>query len=268
VAVQLGLITRERLFEVIGLQIKEIAFAMFLVERGMLYFLEGYDPERVATQHRLGANSLLMESLQRMDETSYFRERIPSDEHVPVPVAGRGDPTADLVPYWRACDGKRSVREVARKCSRPPFDVLRALCQLAQAGFVRIKPPGAGGPTQLVGIFNDAMGIIFQIAQRASVTSVVRQHLAGFSASLPVYAQLFAGAGPGEDGRVDAERVAQNLRGLEGEAPDTVLAQRLYPYVAYALFAVGSLVSKEDERLLAEQVSPLIGRLAPAGEPR
>jgi hypothetical protein len=266
VAVQLGLVSRERLFEVIGLQIKEIAFAMFLVERGTLYFLEGYEPDRVATQHRLGANSLLMESLQRMDETSYFRERIPSDDHVPVPVTGRGDPQPDLVPYWRACDGKRSVREVARRCSRPAFDVLRALCQLAQMGFVRIKPPGPGGPTELVGIFNDAMGIIFQVAQRASVTGVVRQHLAGFSASLPVYAQLFAGAGPGEDGRVDADRVAENLRALEGEAQEKVLAERLYPYVAYALFAVGSLVAKEDERLLAEQVSPLIKRLAPGGQ--
>jgi hypothetical protein len=267
VAVQLGVVSRERLFEVIGLQIKEIAFAMFLVERGTLYFLEGFDPDRVATQHRLGANSLLMESLQRMDETSYFRERIPTDDHVPVPVAGRGDPQADLVLYWRACDGQRSVREVARRCSRPTFEVLRALCQLAQSGFVRIKSPGPGGPTELVGIFNDAMGIIFQIAQRASVTGVVRQHLAGFSASLPVYAQLFAGAGPGEDGRVDAERVTGNLRALEGEAREKALAERLYPYVAYALFAVGSLVSKEDERLLAEQVAPLIRRLAPGSEP-
>ena len=266
VAVQLGVVTRERLFEVIGLQVKEIAFAMLMVERGTLYFLEGYEPERVATQHRLGANSLLMESLQRMDETSYFRERIPTDEHVPVPAGGRGEPQADLLPFWRACDGKRSVREVARRCSRPTFDVLRALCALAQAGFVRIKGPGPGGPTELVGMFNDAMGIIFQVAQRASVTSVVRQHLAGFSASLPIYAQLFAGAGPGEDGRVDAERVTENLRALEGEARENVLAERLYPYVAYALFAVGSLVAKEDERLLAEQVAPLIRRLAPAGE--
>ena len=119
----------------------------------------------------------------------------------------------------------------------------------------------------MVGIFNDAMGIIFQVAQRASVTGVVRQHLAGFTANLPVYAQLFAGAGPGEDGRVDTDRVTDNLRLLEGEAKDTVLAQRLYPYVAYALFAVGSLVSKEDERLLSDQVSPLIRRLAPTSEP-
>jgi hypothetical protein len=59
VAVQLGVVSRERLFEVIGLQIKEIAFAMFLVERGTLYFLEGFDPDRVATQHRLGRARVL-----------------------------------------------------------------------------------------------------------------------------------------------------------------------------------------------------------------
>lgn len=266
VAVQLGLVSREKLFEAIGVQTKEIAFGMLLVNRGMLYFFEGFDPARVATHHRLGANSLLMESLQRIDETSYFRERIPSDDHVPAPVPGRSDPPAELRAVFAACDGHRSVKEVARRVALPDFEVLRALGQLAQAGFVRIRPPSAGGPLALIGIFNEAMAIIFRFAQRASVTSIVRQHLSGFTASMPIYERLFAGAGPGDDGRIDPARVAENLKGLGGEGGDPVLAQRLYPYVAYALFAVGSLVSKEDERVLADEVAPLVRRLAPEGE--
>jgi hypothetical protein len=203
-----------------------------------------------------------------MDETSYFRERIPSDDHVPVPVPGRTDPPPALAAVFRACDGHRPVRELGRRCALPVFEVLRALCQLAQAGFVRIRPPTPAGPQSLLTVFNEAMAVIFQFAGRASVTGVVREHLAGFAASFGAYEVLFAGAGPADDGRIDPARVAQNLLQLPGAEADALLAQRLYPYVAYALFAVGSLVSKDDERLLAEQVSPLIRQLAPDPDSR
>jgi hypothetical protein len=95
---------------------------------------------------------------------------------------------------------------------------------------------------------------------------VVREHLSGFTKSIAAYDVLFAGAGPGPDGRLDPAKVAENLRKLRGGNPDVVLAQRLYPYVAFALFATSSLLSKEDERLLNEQVSELIKTLAPSPE--
>src|SRR5262249_19515250 len=116
VAVALGLVTREKLFEVMGKQMKEIAFATLLVSDGMFYFLDRYDAARVAMRHHVSANNLLMEGVQRMDESKYFRERIPSDSHVPIPVAGRSDPEPELAAVWHACDGHRSVLEVGRVC--------------------------------------------------------------------------------------------------------------------------------------------------------
>src|SRR5882672_8305933 len=106
VAVMLDLLTREKLFEVMAKQIQEIAFATLLVSDGMFYFLDRYDAVRVAMRHHVSANSLLMEGVQRMDESKYFRERIPSDIHVPVPIAGRSDPAQELSAVWRVCDGK------------------------------------------------------------------------------------------------------------------------------------------------------------------
>jgi hypothetical protein len=266
VAVQLGLISREKLFQTIAQQTKEIAFAMLQVHEGMHYFLDGYDPVKLASAHRLGATNLLMESLQRMDETSYFRERIPSDDHIPIPVAGRSDPQAELVPVWRACDGQRSVQEVARAAALPGFEVLRGLCQLAQAGFLRIGPPRPRGSLALLTVFNEAMTTIYKFAGRAHVVPVVREHLSGFTKSIPIYETLFAGAGPGADGSLDPARVGENLKKLGRGDHDAVLAQRLYPYVAFALFATSSLLSKEDEQKLSEQVAGLIKTLAPTPE--
>jgi hypothetical protein len=265
VAVQLGMLSREKLFQTIALQTKEIAFAMLQVADGMLYFLDRFDPGRLASAHRIGATNLLMESLQRMDETSYFRERIPSGDHVPVPVPGRSDPQPELIAVWRACDGERSVLEVARACALIEFEATRALCQLVQTGFLRISAPRPRGSLALLSVFNDAMATIYRFAARAHVVPVVREHLAGFTKSIAVYDGLFAGTRPGADGRFDAATIAANSQRMGGDS-DALLAQRLYPYVAFALFATSSLLSKEDERLLTEQVSELIRTLAPNPE--
>jgi hypothetical protein len=46
VAVALELVTREKLFEVMAKQVKEIAFASLLVSDGMFYFLDRYDQSK------------------------------------------------------------------------------------------------------------------------------------------------------------------------------------------------------------------------------
>ena len=64
-------------------------------------------------------------------------------------------------------------------------------------------------------------------------------------------------------GRLDEERIAQNIKSLGGEDPDNVLSQWLYEYVAFALFDAGSQLSKDDEQALSRQVSDRIMVLAP-----
>jgi hypothetical protein len=263
VAVILGFLTREKLFEVMAKQIQEIAFATLLASDGMFYFLDRYDAGRVAMRHHVSASSLLMEGVQRMDESKYFRDRIPSDSHVPVPIAGRSDPAVELNAVWRACDGRRSVLDVGRASGLGEFEVTRALFQLVQAGFVHINPPMPEGPQALVSIFNQAISAIFDAAERAGKAQVVREHLAQFASSIGVYDALFAGAGPSAEGRLDEARTVQNVKVLGGDDADNLLAQWLYEYAAFALFEIGSQLSKEDEQRLSNEVSDLIKVLAP-----
>jgi hypothetical protein len=263
VAVMLGLLTREKLFEVMAKQIQEIAFATLLVSDGMFYFLDRYDAARVAMRHHVSASSLLMEGVQRMDESKYFRERIPSDSHVPMLISGRSDPPEELAAVFRACDGKRSVLEVARSCGLGEFEVTRALFQLVQAGFVHVNPPMPEGPQALVSLFNEAISTIFHAADRAGKAHLVREHLGQFASSIGVYDALFAGAGPAADGRLDEARTVQNVKVLGGDDAEILLAQWLYEYAAFALFDAGSQLSKEDEQMLSKEVSDLIKVLAP-----
>jgi len=263
VAVERGFITPERLFEVIVKQTKEIAFATLLVDDGMFYFLDRYDPARIPIQHHVSANNVLMEGVQRMDESKYFRDRIPSDHHIPVPIAGRSDPEDEFKKVWNACDGRRSILQVGRVCGLGEFEVMRDLFQLVRAGFVHISPPTPEGPEALVGVFNDVMSAIYEAVGRVGKTDPLRQHLSAFATSIGIYDTLFAGAGPSEAGRLDASRIAHNIKSLAGEDPDAVLAQWLYEYASFALFDGGSQLSKDEEQLLSKYVAERIQILAP-----
>jgi hypothetical protein len=262
-AIDMGLLTRERLFELMAAQTEEIVFATLLVADGMFYFLDRYDQIRVASRHHVSANSLLMEGVQRMDESKYFRERIPSDNHVPMPVAGRNDPPEEVREVFFACDGRRSVLEICRACGRSEFEVTRALFQLAQSGFVHISAPTPVGTVALVAIFNDAVSTIFRTTAAAGKASALAEHLAGFATSIGLYDALFAGAGPREDGTIDQERVAQNVQTLGEAASDALLSQWLYEYLAFALFDAGSYLSKTEEKALSTEVNDKIMMLAP-----
>jgi hypothetical protein len=105
--------------------------------------------------------------------------------------------------------------------------------------------------------------VIFETAERAGKAQMLREHLAQFASSIGVYDALFAGAGPAEDGRLDETRTVQNVTTLGGNDAETLLAQWLYEYAAFALFDAGSHLSKEEEQRLSKEVSELIKVLAP-----
>src|SRR4051812_25048092 len=58
-AVKLGLLSREKLFTLMGKQTEEIVYAVLLVGDGMFYFLETFDENRLAKRVNLSVNGLL-----------------------------------------------------------------------------------------------------------------------------------------------------------------------------------------------------------------
>lgn len=275
-AIKLGFLSREQLFPLMGKQTEEIVFAVLLVGEGMFYFLDTYDENRLAARHNLTVNSLLMEGVRRMDETRYFRERVPSDQHVPAVVAERSPPASEFGSVYAAVDGSRTVAEICRVVGQGEFEVTQALFQLVQSGHIVVHAPRPTGPAAIVALFNEAISMIMAEVDAISKGNEVREQLASFATGAGVYDALFRKAGPAPNGTLIGERIAENIVVMVGpDQAEATLAQWLYEYASFGLFvaepflrmrAEGPISSKRDpvaQATLVKRIAALIAPLAP-----
>jgi hypothetical protein len=81
-----------------------------------------------------------------------------------------------------------------------------------------------------------------------------------------VYDILFRGAGPDQDGVLEAKIVADNsVLVAAGGDPENVLKQMLHEYVSFALFSAGTALGSEKENELKREVGPVLAKLRPQG---
>jgi hypothetical protein len=280
-AVKLGFLARERLFQLMHKQTEEIVYAVLLVGDGMFYFLDEYDEARINARQSLAVTALLMEGVRRMDEMRYFRDRIPSDQHVPERAASRDAPSAELLEVWNAIDGARPISEICRVVGRDEFEVTQALFQLVQSGHAVVHSPRATGPAAVVAVFNQAISLIFREVDAVGRGGEVREQLASFATGAGVYDALFRKAGPAPDGTLIPERIIENIAVLVGpDQAEATLAQWLYEYVSFAVFVAEPFLRPGMESpsgpmsvrsgaasqgsILAKKVAEIVRPLAPS----
>jgi hypothetical protein len=256
-AVRLGFLSRERLYQLIGKQTEEIVFAVLLVGDGMFYFLDSFDPGRLTARQNLQVSMLLMEGVRRMDETRYFRERVPSELHVPDRAPGQAPPEEpELARVFEAINGQRSVMEIGRVVGQGEFEITQALFQLVQAGRVVIHAPRATGPVAIVALFNQAIAMILAEVDGVDRGSEVREQLASFATGAGIYDALFRKAGPSMDGTLDAAQITENIAVLVGpDQAEGMLAQWLYEYISFAMFVAEPHV-RQGEAARLHNASP------------
>jgi len=266
-AIDLGVLKHDEIYCYIARQIEEIVFATMTVDDGTFFFLDGFDDSRLVSRHTVGANALLMDGVTRMDELRYFRQKIPSTEHIPFRVENRGTPPSEFQAVYELLDGKQTVGELGRQTGLGEFDITKALYALVQSQHVTIHPPRvSGGPTSLVAAANGALRAIFAAARSGGKAEDVRGNLASFVVGAGVYDILFRKAGPDDSGALDPELVAANAELVAGGADrDNLLKQMLHEYVSFALFSAGAALGSGAEGELAKQVAPALAGLRPQG---
>jgi len=266
-AIDLGVLKQDQIYSSIERQIEEIVFATMTVGDGTFFFLDGFDDGRLVSRHTVSANALLMDGVTRMDELRYFRQKIPSSEHIPLRVENRGTPAEEFQVVYSAIDGKQSVGELGRVTGLGEFDTTKALYALVQSQHVSIHPPRvSGGPTSLVAAANGALRAIYAAAANGSKVDEVRSNLESFAIGAGVYDILFRNAGPDETGALDPETVAANSVVVAGGADqDNMLKQMLHEYVSFALFSAGAALGSGAEGELAKQVAHALTGLRPQG---
>lgn len=264
-AVELGILTHNQVYQYLARQAEEIVLASLTVGDGMFCFLDGFSDDALPFHQSLNLGGMLMDGVTRMDEMRYFRQRVPSSDYVPELVPDRSPPPKELRSMYEAIDGVLNVIELGRVLGLGEFQTTKQLFQLIQSKHVTMqKPRMRGGPIEVVETANSVLRQIHQEADSAGKGTILRNNLASFVDA--TYEQLFMAAGPAEKGAFDSQRVVDNARALfAGANIERQLKELLYDYVSFAVFTAGSLVRKGKDQPLNKQVEPLMSRLRPIG---
>jgi hypothetical protein len=267
VVIERGLITSEALFPVMSRQVEEIVFGALRADEGTFVFLEGFDDASIkGSRFSLNTGALLMEAARRMDELTFFRERVPNDTYIPTQIVGLKVPAADLVGVYNACDGERSVGEIGRELGLLEFELTKALYQLVSASLVRLTPARPKGPQGIVLAVNPVLTVIHERCDAGKRGAELRAGLERFATGAGVYDPLFQGAGPLPNGTFRADRVARNMAAFASTEEDAWLLQLMHDYIGFALFQTESLLTREEHRALSAQVTNMVIPMMPHSE--
>lgn len=266
-AVELGFVSQEQVFKYLRRQIEEVVHATLLIEDGTFFFLEGFEESRLVSRQVLSANAVLMDGVTRLDEIRYFREKIPSAEHVPVVLHdNQSNPPGEFLATYQAIDGERSILELGRLTGRGEFETTRDVYALLRTKHVALTPPRlTGGLSAVVALANEVLASIHEFVDAEGNGHLLREGLASFASGAGVYDILFRGAGPELDGTLRPDPVAENLKLLADQSPEFTLRQMLHEYVGFGLFCAGAALGAGKEEELKRLVGPAVSRLQPPG---
>ncbi len=264
-AVELGLLERNEVFRYIRRQVEEVVFATLTVGDGTFYFLDGFDDTKLVTQQVVSANVLLMDGVTRMDELRFFRQRIPSANHVPSKADGQSPPSAEFAEVYALVDGRMSVESIGRATGLGEFETTKQLYALVQSKHIVIHPPRTeGGPTALVAAANDILGPLHERVQAAGRSAEFQASMASFAVGAGVYDILFRNAGPDAQGRFEPQVVVENaLLVSAGADPEAILKQLLHDYVSFAMFSAGAILGRSAEADLGRELHEILSTLRP-----
>lgn len=266
ILVDRGFLKQTDLYHYLQKQVEEIVYATTLVGSGVFMLLEGFASERWPAQVHLPAQAVLMESVRRMDELAYFRQRIPSSRVIPrAKTDGRAE---GMDPEDRAflalCDGTRTLEEVARLSALGEFEATKRLFHLLQKGAAETggAPADEGERVgKLVDGFNDILAEILATAAATGRAEETREFLSTFLSGWGSYRELYEGAGPSEAGRFDRDRILGNLAAAQVSSRLEYLYQAFNEYLCFALFAAGSVLRRDEEKKLSKRIEDLLAQI-------
>lgn len=266
-AVELGFVAPTDVFRLLRRQVEEVVLGVLTVDDGTFFFLEGFDESLLVSHQIVNANAALMDGVQRFDEIKYFRDRIPSSEHIPSQVHGfTGGVPAELESTYQLVNGKWSIAELGRQSGRGEFAITKDLFSLLRQGSVTLAPPKSESSHEATVVLgNDALRNVHRYADDAGIGGSFREALASFASGAGLYDILFRGAGPARDGTLAPDVVARNIELVDPSQPATTLRRMLHEYLAFALFSVQPKLDSELGKRCERQVAEVLSNLHPGG---
>jgi hypothetical protein len=278
-----GIVTPNDLWKCVHEQVGAVFHAILIAHEGVFFLVDDDVTERPGSALAVNTQALLMDGIRRIDEMSLFKARIPG----PATLLRRREPrrsvplNAGEQQLLALVDGRRTVAAIAAAAHLNEFDATKTLFHLAEAGYVEAagedgKPTGDGAPVETVA---EVMCELLQLVaasipaeRRPLFFEAVRAFLADPAG---IYASLWQGLTPGEDGAVDAALFLDRL----GALPAGVL-QRLNPsgdrralaiealreLLFFYLFSAGAHLAREEDEFLSSELKRRLATIDGAPE--
>jgi hypothetical protein len=283
ILVEKGALTAHDLYTYVRKQVEEIFFSLLVLRRGAFYFYRTADEVGPSSQLKLSTKALLFDGVRRIDELSYFREKLPSPEVVlikrePQPADRLGPREQRVLGF---VDGVRDVAGIARLSHLGEFETTKALYQLLQAEFVQLRPAAdalemqtvAKGASvddlhgQILETFNAVYVKIWRAVEEKGKRDQLVRGLDSFLASADEFAPLFVGVELGTDGRLPRDVVIANLQFAPTNNRLEYLHRGLSELLYFELFTAGEAVDRKEQEELHQKLDSILvkPRKAPGG---
>jgi hypothetical protein len=280
ILVEKGALTAHELYTYVRKQVEEIFFSLLVLRKGSFYFYRTADEVGPASQLKLSTKVLLFEGVRRIDELSYFRQKLPSPDIVlqkrePQPDDRLGPREQRVLGF---VDGVRDIASVARLSHLGEFETTKALYQLLQAEFVQLRPAASalevkavakGGSSvddlhaRILDTFNAVYAKIWRAVDEKGKRDQMVRGLDSFLASADGFAPLFVGVELSADGRLPRDVLLANLQFAPTNNRVDYLHRGLSELLYFELFTAGEAVDRREQQELHEKLDAILLEDAP-----
>ncbi len=278
VLVDQGVLTVHQLYQAIRRQIEDIFYSTLLLRNGVFYFYTLKDDSAFPGSLNLSTHNLLMEGVRRIDEMSFFREKLPSPDTIvqvspDVPPRNLSEREHRI---YSLVDGHRTIGQIARASHLGEFETTKILYHLLQLRHVRLreaadavrglKPSSSGQAlAAVVDTFNEVYRKIFAEISASGKLDQLQAGLTSFFHGETSFGELFAGIEPAEDGTIPPQAILDNLRRLDVHNRSDYLYQALNELLFLLMFTAGQTLSEEDERDLHARLNTIFSKVEQEG---
>jgi hypothetical protein len=280
ILVEQNLLTPHDLYTYVRKQVEEIFFSVLVLHAGAFYFYRTDEDHGPVSQLSLSTKQLLFDGVRRIDELSYFREKLPSADVVlqrrhpapPTKLDAKEERVLDLV------DGARDLSAIARLSHLGEFETTKVLYQLTTSGFIDSKQqpvvkmsssrPGDSMRDifgKVVDAFNEVYAkICSAVAQRGKAQPLAKG-LESFFGSVAEFAPLFVGLAMDDAGMLSRDQLLANLHMAPTDDKLDYLHRGLNELLFFELFTAGEAVDRKEEIELHQRLNQILRDRGDAG---
>ncbi len=290
--VEKGYLQAHDLFKCVTHQVSEIFHAIVLCREGSFFLIDQPVDDKSSHNIQLTTQSLLMDSIRKIDELAHFRKRIPHGRlYVAKKRASDGKLEADEDRVLAMLDGRRTLLELGHAAKLSEFDITKVVFRLLEGGFAvlsekslvpvaapsgKISAPTPSKPTSAVRpsrvdhhevtrVFN----LIFreireEVARQSMDTEFIAAANAALSGQALTSSPVLEGLVLAPDGTLSEQQLIEAFerhRTDLGSEPVASFKQALSDVMFFLLFQAGELLESRADEDLARRVKALLSTL-------